>query len=555
MHQLLALLVIAGLAAVADETRRNDDFPVTVVDHLQKPIVKAIVLSSTNTKDELKVFKTDINGIAKLPSLTASKCSLEISAEGFRPTLWKGMPNTPQTIVMLPVTSGRTLIRGHKTVSDTWLSSEPLVFSKSGLPEFPVRTETDAGQDWSNNRGEFQLKSPHPSSTLLQKNPEPNLPLFAFERTYEFGCFSFMPLSKLGAPLELDLQPLVHLKTSYTFNSEKPPRSFRWIIVDKEQRTLAEIRAVVEADKYATLATLNCFLPAGEYELHCVDMIPEHDPVVIPFKLNGDVPSVSLEKRDTEPRMIAASSSRLDEVLEAPLFTVDDIEVPEGNWGTIYGRIIADKATSQHRPEILRKANPGMGIPQDIPAEDLKVNTKTGGVENIFVWMSKRPDSIHPDLIEPPTDPVGFGQKGFQFVPHTLVARTGQTVSIANADAVVSYVHTYPLKNKPVNSHIAPGAMGPQAHKIKLTIAESLPIKVASDISASMSAYWLVVDHPYAAKTNAEGDFVIPNLPPGEHAFNAWHERKGYICRKLLIRVEAGMVTKVEFEPVSLVQP
>jgi hypothetical protein len=555
MHQLLALLAIVGLAAVADEPQRNDDFPVTVVDHLQKPVAKAIVLSSTNTKDELKVFKTDVNGIAKLPSLTAPKCSLEVSAEGFRTTLWKGMPNTPQTIVMLPVTSGRTLIRGHKTVSDAWLSSEPLVFCKSGLPEFPIRTETDAGQDWSNNRGEFHLKSPHTSSTLLQKDPEPTLTLFAFERKYQYGCFSFVPLSKLGAPLELDLQSLVHLKTSYTFNSENPPRSFRWIIVDKEQRTLAETKAVVEASKYATLATLNCFLPAGEYELHCVDMIPEHDPVVIPFKLNGDVPSVSLEKRDMAPRMFAASDSRLDEVLEAPLFTVNDIDAPEGNWGTIYGRITADDATSRYRPELVAKANPGKGIPQGVPAEDLKVNAMTGGVENIFVWMSKRPASIHPDLIEPPTDPVGFGQKGFQFVPHTLVARTGQTISIANADAVVSNVHTYPLKNEPVNLHIAPGVMGPQAQKIKLTTAESLPFKVACDFQPWKSAYWLIVDHPYATKTNSEGDFVIPNLPPGEHEFRVWHERKGYIHRKLLIRVEAGKVTKVDFEPVSLVLP
>jgi hypothetical protein len=34
-----------------------------------------------------------------------------------------------------------------------------------------------------------------------------------------------------------------------------------------------------------------------------------------------------------------------------------------------------------------------------------------------------------------------------------------------------------------------------------------------------------------------------------------WHERKGYIHRKLLIRVEAGKVTKVDFEPVSIVLP
>ena len=284
-------------------------------------------------------------------------------------------------------------------------------------------------------------------------------------------------------------------------------------------------------------------------------MIPEHDPVVIPFKLNGDVPSVSLEKRDMAPRMIAATSPRFDEVVEAPLFTRDDIDAPEGNWGTIYGRITADDATSQYRPELVAKANPGKGILQGVPAEDLKVNAMTGGVENIFVWMVKRPDSIHPDLMKPSPDPIWFGQKGARFVPQALVVQTGQTVAIGNADPVASNVHIYPLKNQPASLLIGPGVMGAQAKELKLAVAESLPFKVSCDFQSWMSAYWLVVDHPYATKTNAEGDFVIPNLPPGEHEFRVWHEQKGYIQRKLLIRIEAGKVTKVDFEPVSLVQP
>ncbi len=554
-HLLLALLAIMGPGAFADDTQRNADFTVTVVDHLKRPVPEAVVLAPTDTRDELKIFRTNADGVTNLPSLTAISCSLEVSAEGFRETLWKGKPNSAVTIVMLPIMSGRVLNDKERPLSDSFLTSEPMVFAKNGLPEFPIRTVSDAGQTWSNGAGEFRLKSPHVASSLLQNDSGSLMPLFVFERTYQFGNISFLPLSGLDKPVELKLQPLVHLEATYSFNGKKPPRSFRWIITDKEQRTLAEIRAAVETNIYETSATLNCRLPAGEYELRCVDMIPEHEPVVIPVKLSGEVRSLTLKEQDVEPLMVAALVPEFDEAPEAPLLNPDDIEAPKGNWGTIYGRIIGDRTTVKHRPATLFNANPALRIPQDIPAEDLKVNPKTGGVENVFIWMPKRPVNIHPDSIKLSPDPISFGQKGGCFIPHALIVRTGQTIAIGNADPVASNVHTYPLKNQPVNLHIAPGVMGAQAKELKFTVAESLPISVRNDFRSWISAYWLVVDHPYATKTNSEGDFVIPNLPPGEHEFRVWHERKGFIHRKFLIRVDAGKVTKVDFEPVSLVQP
>lgn len=554
-HLLLALLAIMGPAAFADDIPRDTDFTVTVVDHLQRPVADAVVLAPTDTKDELKIFRTNVDGVTTLPSLTAISCSLEVSAEGFRETLWKGKPNVAVTIVILPIMSGQVLNDKERPLSDAFLTSEPVVFAKTGLPEFPIRTVSDAGQTWSNGEGKFRLKTPHVASSLLQDDSELLMPLFVFERTYKFGQFHFFPLSDLDSLLELKLQPLIHVEASYTFNGTKPPRSFRWIITDKEQRTLAEIRAAVETNIYETLAKVNCILPAGEYELHCVDMIPEHEPVVIPVKLSGEVRSVKLKEQDVEPGMVSESTPEFDQEPETPLFKLDNIEAPKGNWGTIYGRIIGDRATVRHRPATVFHANPALRIPKDIPAEDLTVNAKTGGVENVFIWMTKRPDTIHPDLVKPSPDPILFGQKGARFVPRALIVRTGQTVAIGNADPVASNVHTYPMKNQPVNLRIGPGVTGAQAEKLRFAVAESSPMHVHSDFRSWISAHWLVVDHPYATKTNPQGDFVIPNLPPGEHAFNVWHERKGFLHRKMLIRVEAGKVTKVDFEPVSLVQP
>jgi len=58
---------------------------------------------------------------------------------------------------------------------------------------------------------------------------------------------------------------------------------------------------------------------------------------------------------------------------------------------------------------------------------------------------------------------------------------------------------------------------------------ERLPHKVTCDIHSWMEAYWVVLDHPYVAVTNAKGEFEIPNLPVGEHKFIIWQEKCGYI--------------------------
>ena len=52
----------------------------------------------------------------------------------------------------------------------------------------------------------------------------------------------------------------------------------------------------------------------------------------------------------------------------------------------------------------------------------------------------------------------------------------------------------------------------------------------------------MVVDHPYAAVTDKEGKFTIPNLPVGEHEFRVWHERSGYLDRKYAVKVTKGDV-------------
>jgi hypothetical protein len=74
---------------------------------------------------------------------------------------------------------------------------------------------------------------------------------------------------------------------------------------------------------------------------------------------------------------------------------------------------------------------------------------------------------------------------------------------------------------------------------------ESLPAEIRCDIHPWMKGYWMIVDHPYAAVTAADGSFSIPKLPAGMHEFRVWHEGPGYIEKSLKVKVANGKVSEV----------
>jgi hypothetical protein len=126
------------------------------------------------------------------------------------------------------------------------------------------------------------------------------------------------------------------------------------------------------------------------------------------------------------------------------------------------------------------------------------------------------------------------------FTPHAMVVLGGQTVEVISSDSVAHNTHTYPLKNQAINVLVAADTSVGKGLAVDYKISESLPLKVACDFHPWMQAYWMVVDHPYAAVTDKDGKFSIPNLPVGDHEFRVWHERKGYLDRKYAVKVQKG---------------
>ena len=64
-------------------------------------------------------------------------------------------------------------------------------------------------------------------------------------------------------------------------------------------------------------------------------------------------------------------------------------------------------------------------------------------------------------------------------------------------------------------------------------VAEPVPasgealVRLRCDVHPWMAGWLVVVEHPYAAVTDAEGRFTIADVPPGAYTLAVWHERLG----------------------------
>lgn len=213
------------------------------------------------------------------------------------------------------------------------------------------------------------------------------------------------------------------------------------------------------------------------------------------------------------------------------------------DWGTVTGQIVVTgeipKRVLQHLKGAAIK-DPAVCAAVDTYKDDLVIDPDSKGLANVFVYLVKAPKNIHPDLKKPAPATMIFDQKGCMFTPHAMVVLGGQSVEIISSDAIAHNTHTYPLKNQAMNVLIAPSTPVGKGQKVDYKVGESLPTKVTCDFHPWMMAYWMVVDHPYAAVTDKEGKFTVPNLPVGEHEFRVWHERVGYLDRKYKVVVKSG---------------
>jgi plastocyanin len=228
---------------------------------------------------------------------------------------------------------------------------------------------------------------------------------------------------------------------------------------------------------------------------------------------------------------------------------------PDTGWATLRGKITWAKSDA---PPVGLKAKVDPGNQDfkvctkngEIPDETIVVDPKTMSVANVFVYFKKiEPEDIHPSYPKTAEDVAKRDAEQFQmlnkmslkeaedgvksgkvnvgdlkasamidqpdcrYFPHALFCRVGQTVLVKNGDTIGHNVNFQGLEdanrenlNMPAKSIVT-----------KKLVPELHPIQVTCNVHPWMNMRVLVLEHPYAAVTNAQGEFVIKNVKPGSH--------------------------------------
>lgn len=162
---------------------------------------------------------------------------------------------------------------------------------------------------------------------------------------------------------------------------------------------------------------------------------------------------------------------------------------------------------------------PSRKLHETQPMDESILVSESGGLANVFVYVKNPP----PGEYKPPTKPAIIDQQGSIFLPRVQGLHVGQQLLMKNGDPFIHNIRSLSKKNRPFN--IAQPANSPDREKF-FEEPEG-PITIKCDFHRWMEAHFWVMDHPFFAVTDAEGNFEMPSLPPGEYDFVAWHEKLG----------------------------
>jgi plastocyanin len=125
----------------------------------------------------------------------------------------------------------------------------------------------------------------------------------------------------------------------------------------------------------------------------------------------------------------------------------------------------------------------------------------------------------------PPTNVVAVAtrkvaQHGAVFLPHVLPVMVGTTVEWPNDDDI--YHNVFSMSDA---KQFDLGLYKGDPPNKRVTFDKPGRVDVFCSIHENMHCIILVLENPYFTSTDENGDFRIPNVPPGNYKLKAWHER------------------------------
>lgn len=128
-------------------------------------------------------------------------------------------------------------------------------------------------------------------------------------------------------------------------------------------------------------------------------------------------------------------------------------------------------------------------------------------------------ERIEGKTFPPPTAHPVIDQKNLVFTPRVLPVLKGTTVDFKNSDSVKHNV--FSSRKSPTVFNLGTYSAGTV---MSVTFDKPGVVTLLCNVHSEMSAYVLVLETPYFAVTDREGNFAIAGVPPGTYRINFWHE-------------------------------
>ncbi|HEY1170449.1 MAG TPA: carboxypeptidase regulatory-like domain-containing protein [Verrucomicrobiae bacterium] len=252
-------------------------------------------------------------------------------------------------------------------------------------------------------------------------------------------------------------------------------------------------------------------------------------------------PAITLLKLTTTP-----STATVEPVKTIPAATLTassgaSASVQSSGAATDFG-MISGKVVLQGVPE------PEKPLPLDPSCGNLHKGTKPttqfhvvagdGGLADVFVHIVKGLENRN---FLPPEKALVLDQIGCVYVPYVGGAQVGQTIEVRNSDPLLHNVHPTPAVagNKEANKAHLPKA----APLLFRWDNPEVFLRFKCDVHPWMFSYIGLVNHPYFAVTDANGNFTIQNVPPGNYTVELYHRKSGKISKDII--VNAGHTTAI----------
>ncbi len=168
---------------------------------------------------------------------------------------------------------------------------------------------------------------------------------------------------------------------------------------------------------------------------------------------------------------------------------------------------------------------------------------KDAGLANVFVYIK----AGLTEKAKVPDAPVIIDQKNCMYNPYITGAMVGQKVRFKNSDPVMHNVHATPEATKGNKEFNEPQPQGfPDIDKT-FDKPEVL-VRVKCDVHNWMFTYVGVVDNPYFAVTDKDGNFTIKGLPNGKYTVCAYHQKAhGKASEGVIQEITVDSDKKIDF--------